>query len=72
MCASAQKLWNYCNVLREDSVNYGGLSQDEGLMATDEHDAGFNPSEAQSRSASRRRLDDLFQSMLLRAFKGEP
>jgi hypothetical protein len=58
-----QKLWNYCNILRDDGLSYGVAEVERRLSVMEELEAVV--------SANLQRAVRLRQSILQKAFTGE-
>jgi hypothetical protein len=58
-----QKLWNYCNILRDDGLSFGAAEVEQRLSVVEELEAMV--------SASLQRATRLRQSILQKAFAGQ-
>jgi len=61
--ALVQKLWNYCNILRDDGLSYGVAEVERRLSVVEELETVV--------SANLQRAVRLRQSILQRAFTGQ-
>ena len=66
-----QKLWNYCNILRDDGLSYGDYVEQTRIVAEVERRLSVVEELSALVAANLQRAIRLRQSILLRAFSGE-
>ena len=69
--ALASKLWNYCNILRDDGLSYGDCVEQERIVAEVELRLSVAEELSALVTANLQRATRLRQSILQKAFTGE-